>query len=273
MERYNVKKYRKGKREKRKIIIRRFFYLICFLCIISLFYLNKGSVNGESEQGMGSQAKPEEAVSVAEAEEVNSSIDRERGKKLLRENPELLILVNKDNPLPEGYKAELRSISNGRLKASKEICDALTELLKDGGDAGYSFWIASAYRSKEKQQQLVNEDVNVFMNQGMGYQEALAETHKEVMPPGCSEHETGLAVDILASDNLNMDISQEKSRGNQWLRENCAKYGFILRYPKGKENITKVNYEPWHFRYVGKEAAEFIMDNNLTLEEFYSFST
>lgn len=271
MEHYSEKGYQKDKRKKRKIITRRFFYLICILyCIIISFYLIKEPLAKENGTEIKNQGKLEAAV--PEIESININIDKEKCKLLVQENPELLILVNKENPLPEGYNAELRSISNGRLKAAKVICDALTELLKDGRDAGYSFWIASAYRSKDKQQTLVNEDVNAFMNQGMTYEEALAETYKDVMPPGCSEHETGLAVDILASDNMNMDTSQAKSPGNKWLRENCDKYGFILRYPKEKENITKVDYEPWHFRYVGKEAAKYIMENNLTLEEFYLFA-
>jgi D-alanyl-D-alanine carboxypeptidase len=271
MEHYSEKRYQKDKHKKRKIITRRFFYLICILyCIIISFYLIKEPLAKENGMEIKNQGKLEAAV--PEIESININIDKEKCKLLVQENPELLILVNKENPLPESYKHELRSISNGRLKAAKVTCDALTELLKAGHDAGYSFWIASAYRSKDKQQTLVNEDVNAFMNQGMTYEEALAETYKDVMPPGCSEHETGLAVDILASDNMNMDTSQAKSPGNKWLRENCDKYGFILRYPKEKENITKVDYEPWHFRYVGKGAAKYIMENNLTLEEFYLFA-
>lgn len=89
------------------------------------------------------------------------------------------------------------------------------------------------------------------------------------MPAGYSEHQTGLALDILSSSNLNMDASQENTKENQWMKEHCYEYGFILRYPKDKENITQISYEPWHFRYVGKEAAKYMKENQLTLEEFH----
>ena len=102
----------------------------------------------------------------------------------------------------------------------------------------------------------------------MSYEEALQETYRQVMPAGYSEHETGLALDILVSGNSNMDNTQEVFPGNQWLRAHCAEYGFILRYPKEKEEITGIDYEPWHFRYVGKEAARYLTKYDLTLEEF-----
>ena len=88
------------------------------------------------------------------------------------------------------------------------------------------------------------------------------------MPPGCSEHETGLALDIVSLDNQRLEEAQEETPENIWLRENCWKYGFILRYPRGKEDITGIDYEPWHFRYVGHAAAEEITRLGLTLEEY-----
>ena len=88
------------------------------------------------------------------------------------------------------------------------------------------------------------------------------------MPPGYSEHSTGLAFDIVSSGYHGLTLKQEKTRENKWLREHCAEYGFILRYHKDKEEITKIRYESWHFRYVGVEAAEYIMKNGITLEEY-----
>ena len=106
------------------------------------------------------------------------------------------------------------------------------------------------------------------MSKGMDYEEAYNEATRQVMPPGYSEHETGLALDIVAADYQLLDDAQENTEENRWLRENCWKYGFILRYPKDKEDITQIDYESWHFRYVGTEAAEYIMKNNITLEEY-----
>ena len=107
------------------------------------------------------------------------------------------------------------------------------------------------------------------MEKGMSYEQALKETYKETMPAGHSEHETGLALDILCSGNMARDRSQETEPGNLWLRENSWRYGFILRYPENKKSLTGINYEPWHFRSVGKKAAAYMHSHNLTLEEFW----
>lgn len=188
--------------------------------------------------------------------------------EIYNNNKELLILANRDNPLPSDYTPFLRHICDGRLEASVELYDGLTRMFADAELQGYNYWIASAYRSAERQQQLVDEDVRICMERGMSYNDSLEEVYRETMPAGCSEHQTGLALDILCSGNSVMDASQKDEPGNKWLRKNCYKYGFILRYPEDKSGITGVNFEPWHFRYVGKEAAKFIMKNDITLEEF-----
>ncbi len=191
-------------------------------------------------------------------------------KALYEEYEELLVLVNREHPLEEGdYEDNLRSICNGRLQASEYLYEDLVDLLAAAGEEGHQYWIASAYRSRRRQQELVDEDVKRYMAQGMDYREALAETYKQTMPAGCSEHETGLALDLLCSENVNMDITQAEEPGNRWLTEHAHEYGFILRYPKEKEGITDISYEPWHFRYVGKEAATFLYEQGWTLEELH----
>lgn len=189
--------------------------------------------------------------------------------KLYQNQRGLLVLVNKERELPSDYDANLTSICNKRLKANANMKQDLTKMLNDGEKAGYSFWVASAWRSSKRQQTLLEAEVNKNIKKGMNSEAALNKSLKTVMPAGHSEHETGLALDILCSDNLNMDETQETAGGNIWLREHCAEYGFVLRYPKEKEEITQIAYEPWHFRYVGSEVAEFMTQNNLTLEEFY----
>lgn len=190
-----------------------------------------------------------------------------KAKTLYIDKTDVLVLVNKDNKIPDDFKADLMYICNGRLQASRVIYNDLTDMLEAAGREGYSYWIASAYRSREKQQKLVDEDVNEYMKQGMGYDEALKKTCEETMPAAYSEHETGLALDILCSDNTVMNQSQKYEPGNQWLRENSYKYGFILRYPENKEGITKINYESWHFRYVGKKMTKLMYEEDITLEE------
>jgi D-alanyl-D-alanine carboxypeptidase len=184
------------------------------------------------------------------------------------EDTPLLVLVNKDNELSENFDPNLQSICDGRLKASGYLYEDLSAMLSDAKEAGYEYWIASAYRSRQRQQELVDEDVSALMQKGYTYEDALTETYRETMPAGHSEHETGLALDILCSGNSNMDTTQADEPGNLWLLTHCSEYGFILRYPADKEDVTGISYEPWHFRYVGKEAAQYIMDNGITLEDF-----
>lgn len=183
------------------------------------------------------------------------------------QNP--LILVNKANPLPEDYEVDLHWLSNGTCAVSSLIYEPLSEMLTDGSSQGLQFVVASGYRDRELQQQLLDEDIEADMqNEGMSWQEAYDKETMETMPPGYSEHSTGLAVDLVALDYQMLDDGQEQTPENHWLQENCSRYGFILRYPKGKEAVTDIHYESWHFRYVGVEAAEEITRRGITLEEY-----
>lgn len=141
-------------------------------------------------------------------------------------------------------------------------------MLKAGIKEGLTFEICSSYRDMKRQKELFEEDVEALIRQGYSYQEAYDEVAKETMPPGCSEHSTGLAFDIVAFDYQMLDEKQANTDESIWLRKHCAEYGFILRYPEGKEDITGISYESWHFRYVGKEAAQYIMQEGITLEEY-----
>lgn len=189
-------------------------------------------------------------------------------RRLYEEHPELLVIANKEQELPPDYSPRLRYICNGRLQAADVMYSDLCAMLEAAGDAGFDYWIASGYRSRQRQQELVNEDVRAFMRSGMSYSEALERTLEETMPPGHSEHETGLSLDILCSGNMDMNAAQADEPGNRWLVEHCSEFGFILRYPSDREAVTGIAFEPWHFRYVGREAAQFMAEQELTLEEF-----
>lgn len=218
----------------------------------------------------GTKYEAEETAAPGEGADWPEQEDREQEVwEIYQKNKKKLVLVNAEHELEEGYDASLRKICNGRLKASTKIYSSLVDMLEAAEDEGHQYFIASAWRSREKQQKLVDEDVRKAMGQGSSYKEALEETYKETMPAGHSEHETGLALDILCKGNLKMNTSQAEEPANKWLRKNSWRYGFILRYPKGKKKITGINYEPWHFRYVGKEAAAYMHRHNLTLEEFW----
>lgn len=179
-----------------------------------------------------------------------------------------LLLVNKTHPLDSAWKPNLIRIREYGVEVDSSIADHLREMLAAGEKKGLSFWIASAYRSTQRQRELLDEDIEALIHKGYSYSEAYEEVVRETMPVGCSEHATGLAVDIVAKDYQILDEKQGRTDEILWLQQNCSRYGFILRYPEGKEDITKVSYESWHFRYVGVEAAEEILSQGLTLEEY-----
>lgn len=180
-----------------------------------------------------------------------------------------LILVNLDNPLPADHQVQLHWLENGSCAVAAGMYEALREMLTEGTEQGMEFVVASGYRSREYQDQLLSEDIQTAMEQyGLTWQEAYDKESRETMPGGYSEHETGLAVDMVSVAYQILDERQLDTPENQWLRENCSDYGFILRYPEGKEQITGISFEPWHFRYVGLEAAKEITERGITLEEY-----
>lgn len=179
-----------------------------------------------------------------------------------------LILVNKNHRLPEEYEVELLTMYDKVNRAAKEAYEPLNDMLAAGRAEGLAFEICSSYRDVKVQERLFQEDVDTLMQQGFSYEEAYAEVERETMPPGHSEHSTGLAFDIVSLGYQLLDAGQENTPETQWLHEHCAEYGFILRYPKGKEDITDIDYESWHYRYVGVEVATYIMEQGITLEEY-----
>lgn len=182
---------------------------------------------------------------------------------------ELLTLVNYENEVPENWQVNLIAINNNQL-VDKRIYDDLMAMLQDSKRAGLELLICSSYRSNEKQMQLYQEKVNEYLNQGYLKDEAENKAAFWVARPGTSEHQLGLAIDIVSKDNQRLDPSQESTIEQQWLMANSYKYGFILRYPTDKSDITKIGYEPWHYRYVGKNHARKIKELDVCLEEYLS---
>ena len=179
-------------------------------------------------------------------------------------NPEnILVLVNKNNKLNENYiPNDLKKISLEYSTEDKYLREeaklAFEKLSKDAKKKNYTIIAASAYRSFNYQEKLYNYYIET---KGIEYADLCSAR------PGHSEHQTGLAVDVMGS-NHDYDNFEESIEFN-WMKDNSHKYGFILRYPKGKEKITGFKYEPWHYRYVGTKVATIIYENNITLEEYY----
>lgn len=184
--------------------------------------------------------------------------------------PEELVLVNAWNSVDStGYSADLTDIGSG-LKADKICAAALKEMMEDCASAGNQPYICSAYRSRETQQGLFENKVQRLVDEGVDPDEAPSVAARTVAMPGTSEHELGLAFDIVDYSYQVLDDAQADTPAAQWLTENCWRYGFILRYPEGSQDSTGVVYEPWHYRYVGRAAAEQISQMGITLEEYVS---
>ena len=178
-----------------------------------------------------------------------------------------LILANPWNPIPKNFTVETESFNNGH-SVDKRIFDDLEKMLDDARKEGLSPIICSSYRTPEKQKSLYKNKISKYLSDGFSNQEAAIEAAKWVAVPGTSEHQTGLAVDIVAESYQILDKGQENTSEQKWLMQNSYKYGFILRYPENKSDITGICYEPWHYRYVGKEAAKEIHKKGICLEEY-----
>lgn len=178
-----------------------------------------------------------------------------------------LRLVNSENPMPKNYAIETVTLSSG-LKVDKRCYPDLQDMMDDCRAAGLSPIICSAYRTQEYQEDLFRKKVDWYLEQGYDEKYAEEEAGKEVAVPGTSEHQLGLALDIVDSSYQTLDEKQEDTDVQRWLLKHSWEYGFILRYPTGKSDITGIIYEPWHYRYVGKEAAEQIHNANICLEEY-----
>mgnify|MGYP000513741701 FL=1 len=176
-----------------------------------------------------------------------------------------LILVNRNSYIPDDYKVELTELSNGE-KVDSRIYPELQEMFNDARAQGYGLFVREGYRTQEEQQQLLDEKIEAYENEGKSKSEAKKLAEQWVAIPGTSEHQLGIAVDI------NADTTKSSSDDvYSWLAENAHKYGFIKRYPSDKTDITGVINEPWHYRYVGKEAALEIYSQGMCLEEYIQY--
>ena len=180
---------------------------------------------------------------------------------------ELLTLVNPWNPLPDDWTVDLMTLDDGH-RVDSRCYEAYMEMINACKAAGYSPVNCSGYRTQETQQSLYNNKVQRLISSGMSEDEAKTEAAKAVAIPGTSEHQLGLAVDLVDANMQDLTSAQESTETQKWLMANSWRYGFIHRYPNGKTDITGIIYEPWHYRYVGKDAAQEIFNRDITLEEY-----
>ena len=181
-----------------------------------------------------------------------------------------MVLINPTHAIEKELDIEFDEV-NG-YKFDKRVAGKVRELIAAAKEDGYSLAIVSGYRTMDRSRMLYANKVAEY--QAMGYDEATAkvEAARWVAPPGTSEHHSGLAMDIVSGDYYTKYNDLVEAFENEpeavWLKENCARFGFVLRFPKDKTDITGINFEPWHFRYVGEEHAQVIMEQGLCLEEY-----
>ena len=197
-----------------------------------------------------------------------------------------LMLLNRQYELPEDFQWDLVYWSNGKHvdamylnceehNSVKAVDRAAYQPLKDmfaaASEAGVPLNLVSAYRSIYLQDKLFTRSVNTYMNNGLSEANAINKANRERTFSGTSEHNTGLGFDILQKGNYTLSTSFENTPEFKWLMENAENYGFVLRYPKNKTEITGIMYEPWHFRYVGVEHAKEMNELGLCLEEYIDY--
>lgn len=176
-----------------------------------------------------------------------------------------LLLVNSTHPLADDYSVDLTELRNGQSVDTRILSD-LQEMFDAARSEDIYPIVSDAYRTREDQQTLMDDVIQNYEDEGYSSEEASSKAEQVIAKPGTSEHETGLAIDIAGDD----DYDQDTDSVLEWMNSNAYKYGFILRYPSGKESVTGAEAENDHYRYVGKEAAKVIHDQGICLEEYLS---
>lgn len=261
--RRNIRRIRQRNRRVALVII-----LSCFICIMAMINLEKErSVSQEAYARQ--QEKTEEAKKSSDEDsgtQNNLQLASEEEKKQW-----YLKLVNAENPMTQEDIPEVaeETVDEEGYQVDKRIVQDLEDMFEAARAEGLNPMICSAFRAWDTQVSLYENKVSrVIEEEGLNEEDAAVKAATVVARPGTSEHQIGLAVDIVSHDYQELDEEQMNTPEQKWLMENCWKYGFILRYPVNKSQITGVIFEPWHYRYVGKEAAKEISEQELTLEEY-----
>ena len=174
-----------------------------------------------------------------------------------------LTLINSSYRISDSYVPDLVYVCGSGERLDRRVAEHYEEMYNAALKEGINLTPCSGYRSYERQEINYNNKVSFYESQGYSNKDAKVKAATIIMPPGSSEHNLGYAMDIVCVDEWFEDTAEFK-----WLTENAADYGFIMRYPKDKQDITKVIYEPWHWRYVGVELAKELKDSGLVLEEY-----
>ena len=183
----------------------------------------------------------------------------------------MMVLVNHTNKMPDNYTFDTKECGS-QTAVNKTLqtpaCDAFLEMQKAAAADGVSVWMQSGYRSVKYQTGLYERKTKYYTDRGYDTATAKEMAAAVVNPPGYSEHNCGLAADLNSPEHTGLDEGFENTTAFRWLCEHAVEYGFILRYPKGAEDKTEITYEPWHWRYVGRENAAKISASGLCFEDY-----
>ena len=265
VDKINNKLEKIRKFNKIKIIFKMIFiFLLLIMSIILIVKVNTKNIITSSEVI--------EETTKNELEENSTSDEKININEINKSsvNDWNLILVNKENPIPENYSVNIVKIEDN-FEVDEKIKESTEKMLADARASGINPEICSAYRSTKYQTTLYNNKINEYLRNGFNMEQATEQAAKWVTTPGTSEHEIGLSLDIIDNSYQILDENQENTPVQKWLMEHCYEYGFILRYPTEKRDITKINYEPWHYRYVGVKDAMIIKEKGYCLEEYIEF--
>lgn len=266
-----IKRKVKKKQNLKKLVnmqMMQLLMILLFLIIIAIMIIvaRKIAVNldvgkANANQSEMEQSNADNSTNQNETGDLNNTIEVSNNIDIVEDWQ--IRLVNRENPLPDDFTVELEDLDSYR-KFDKRAIEPLKQMIYDMRNQGIkNIWAQSTYRSIDYQKGLYEKSVNKYLKQGKTQEEAEKLTDEYINRPGTSEHHLGLAVDFN-----NVEEGFENTKAYKWLLENASDYGFILRYPKEKENITGIEYEPWHWRYVGPEHAKKIKEQNLCLEEY-----
>lgn len=244
--------------------------LVLALALAAGWYLRGALAPGEA-QGALSEAPLEDDDA---ASGIQGTIDGSKARPADTDGPAdptlwSLMLANTQHPLPDGYAPPQLAVmdSEGR-QLDARIAEPFREMVAAAEKDGCHLVLTSGYRSEERQKELYVQMLRDYLARGYGEAGAWDATKSLRNIPGTSEHQTGLAADIISAGYWTLDEGYADTAEAKWLVEHAAEYGFILRYPKDKTEITGTSYEPWHYRYVGVEDAKKIMAQGITLEEY-----
>lgn len=212
--------------------------------------------------------QPQEEETQQEEESSEKQDTQKLAEEFAQEKQEwYLLLANVDNPLPQDFTVETEVVQNS-FEMDAHVAQTMRDMIDAAAKDGVDLLVCSAYRSIEKQQTLFDEQVQIYLNQGKSQQEAYDLTASAIAIPGTSEHHTGLAADIVTPTHQTLDPEFADTEAGQWLQEHAWEYGFVLRYPEDKQDVTKIIYESWHYRFVGKTHAKLMKESGLCLEEY-----